>query len=210
MPSARLDCIGHIARHKGCLQRARKPWPSRVAARRANRSGKRQATQRRRARCSLPSSMRPGRAGGRDELRHQRRCRVEGGIVENGQILPHGMIWRLGIMPFATRNVALPVGIGLDHAGIDREPSPPTNLSAMQRHTVVSHLRNRSLSRKRPCRFLRRSSGPASRHRAGAGKTGDRQGSSTAAVPRVGQSSSRRSASGSSAPDSIDGRPTSL
>src|SRR5271163_2852838 len=35
------------------------------------------------------------------------------------------------------------------------KPSPPTSPSAMQRRTVVSNtLRNRSLSRKRPCRFF--------------------------------------------------------
>jgi len=35
------------------------------------------------------------------------------------------------------------------------KPSPPTSPSAMQRATVDSNsLRSRSLSRKRPCRFL--------------------------------------------------------
>lgn len=40
---------------------------------------------------------------------------------ENRQLLPHGMVHRLGGLPLAARSAALAVGIGLDHAGIDRE-----------------------------------------------------------------------------------------
>src|SRR5215218_5523081 len=40
---------------------------------------------------------------------------------EYGQILPHGMACRLGRHPLAPRRAALPVGIGLDHARINRE-----------------------------------------------------------------------------------------
>src|SRR6202011_3871490 len=61
------------------------------------------------------------RGGVRDELRHDRRSRAKRGIVEYRQILPHGMVRLLGGRPLATRHATLAVGVGLDHAGIDRE-----------------------------------------------------------------------------------------
>ena len=68
--------------------------------------------------CSRPTR---GRVGMRDKLWHNRRRRAEGGIIEHRQILSHGMVRRLGGLPLATRHAALPVSIGLDHAGVDRE-----------------------------------------------------------------------------------------
>src|SRR5947209_17580075 len=47
------------------------------------------------------------------------------------------------------------VGFPYNHLPATWGPSPPTSPSAMQRFTVVSNSRrNRSLSRKRPCRFF--------------------------------------------------------
>jgi hypothetical protein len=65
------------------------------------------------------------------------------------------MVRRLRSQPFAAWHAALPVGIGLDHAGSTAKPSPPTSPLVMQSRTVVSNTsRSRSLSRKRPWRFF--------------------------------------------------------
>ena len=101
-----------------------------------------------------PSSATPDRR--RDELRHDLRRLAEGGIVEHGEILAHGTIGGLGQQALAARHAALAVGIGLDHAGIDREAVAdhlrqaiadkgalaviPNNPSRTKKHPLDKHL----------------------------------------------------------------------
>ena len=96
-----------------------------------------------------------GRIGGRDELGHDLGRAAERRFVEHGQILADSMARVVGWLPPIAGRRVLAVGVRLDIDASTAKPWPPTSPFAMQRATVNSNsLRSRSLSRKRPCRFL--------------------------------------------------------
>jgi hypothetical protein len=70
---------------------------------------------------------------------HHRRYRAEGGLVEHRQIFSHRMVCWLGHLPLAARHALLPVGIGLDHAGVDREALAANQPLGHEGRTLVSN-----------------------------------------------------------------------
>jgi hypothetical protein len=95
------------------------------------------------------------RVGRRDELRSDLGRGSERRIVEHGEILVDGPAGQLGRQTFGSLDTLLPIGLGLDQAGIDGKALAADQTFPMQRRTTVSNKRrSRSLSRKRPCRFF--------------------------------------------------------
>jgi hypothetical protein len=62
-------------------------------------------------------------------------CSTERGIIEDGEIFFDGAASRIrgGRQPRGTFDAGAVAGVGLDQAGVDGKPSPPTRPSSMQR-----------------------------------------------------------------------------
>jgi hypothetical protein len=89
-----------------------------------------------------------------DHLRLDRRRPAKGRIIKDRQIFRYCPIRRrIEVFDFGDASTAM--GVGHDDAGVDRESFASHDPFLMQRATTVSNsFRNRSLSRKRPWRFL--------------------------------------------------------